>query len=59
MANPIEYLRQVKQELDQVTWPSQRKTINMTVLVIAVSALVAVYIAGIDFVMQQLLQVII
>jgi preprotein translocase subunit SecE len=51
--NPVSYLKEVNQELQRVTWPSREKTIAMTALVIGVSLVIAVYIAGIDFMFQQ------
>lgn len=59
MFNPITYLKEVQQELKRVTWPSRSKTINMTGLVIGVSGLIALFIAGADYVFQQILKLII
>ena len=59
MVNPATYLREVKQELERVTWPSREKTINMTLLVIGVSAFIALAISGADFVFSKLLELLI
>jgi len=48
------YIKQVVSELKKVTWPSKEQTINQTVLVVIVSLVVAVYIGGIDYLLQQL-----
>jgi preprotein translocase subunit SecE len=55
MVNPVTYLREVSQELQRVSWPSRQKTLNMTLLVIVISLVIALILAGSDFVFQQLL----
>lgn len=56
MVNPLTYFQEVRHELARVTWPSQEKTINMTVLVVTVSLIMALFIAGTDFVFQQMIE---
>jgi len=46
--NPITYLRQVREELGKVSWPTRKDAINMTLVVIAVSAVVGIYVGGLD-----------
>jgi preprotein translocase subunit SecE len=59
MINPVTYLQEVNQEMKRITWPSRQKTINMTALVIGVSTIIALFIAGADFVFKNLLALII
>ena len=40
-------------ELRQVNWPSQRQTITYTVLVIIISAIVALYVGAFDYLFSQ------
>lgn len=47
------YFQEVSAELKKVSWPTREQTINMTLLVLVVSAVVAVYIGGLDFVFQR------
>jgi len=47
------YMQEVATELKKVSWPSKQRTINMTLLVIGVSMVVAFYIGGLDFVFQK------
>ncbi len=56
MVNPITYLQEVRQELQRVTWPSQQKTLNMTWLVIGVSAILAMFIAGVDLGFEKMIE---
>lgn len=44
------YIRNVRGELAHVTWPSNRQTAIFTALVIVISAVVALYLAGLDYV---------
>ena len=51
---PAQYLREVRDEMRKVAWPSQRETINLTAVVIALSAAVGLFLGGVDFVFQEL-----
>jgi len=48
------YLREVRDEVQKVTWPTKQQTIEKTVLVIVVSVIVGAYIGGLDFLFTQL-----
>jgi preprotein translocase subunit SecE len=51
--NPLDFIRDVRSELRKVHWPTQRETINLTVVVIALSAAVGLFLGGVDFVFQE------
>ena len=53
------YIGQVIAELKKVTWPNKEQTINKTVLVLIVSAVIALFIAGVDFIMQNIMRTLI
>lgn len=53
--NPITYLRDTISELKQISWPTREQTLKLTLIVIAVSILVAVYIGALDFSFTTLL----
>ena len=53
--NPITYLRDTVSELKQISWPTREQTLKLTLIVIAVSILVAVYIGALDFSFTTLL----
>ncbi|MDP3402578.1 MAG: preprotein translocase subunit SecE [bacterium] len=44
------YLRNVRGELAHVVWPDRNQAIVHTVLIIFVSAIVAIYLSGLDYV---------
>lgn len=53
MANPIDFLREVRVELSKVVWPSRAQTIKLTIIVIMVTIIVGFFIGGIDFLLQR------
>ncbi len=53
------YIQQVTAELKKVSWPSKEQTINKTVLVIIVSTIVAIYIGGLDLILQEIMKALI
>ncbi len=54
-----EYFKEIKAELKHVVWPSKNQTIFYTVIVIALSVLVAYFLGVFDFIFSQGLQKII
>lgn len=45
---PIKYLKEVQYELKKVTWPTQRQSVQITALVIALSIAIAYYLGAFD-----------
>jgi preprotein translocase subunit SecE len=52
--NAINFVRVVRSELRKVSWPTQRETMNLTAVVIALSVAVGLFLGGTDFVFQEL-----
>ena len=46
--SPLEFIRQVRQEVSKVTWPSRKETIVTTVLVFLMVFICAVFFLVID-----------
>lgn len=44
------YLRGVREEMQKVTWPSRQQAIRYAGLVVVLSAFVAVFFMGLDFI---------
>lgn len=59
MTSLVEYFKEVVQELKKVSWPTRKQTVNKTLLVIAVSILLSIYVGGLDFSFQQLMRTLI
>lgn len=49
------FLKEVKLEIKKVNWPTQQETIRYTLIVIGISATVAVFLGSIDFIFTTLL----
>jgi preprotein translocase subunit SecE len=50
------YFQEVLRELKKVDWPSRDQTIKQTSLVLLVSAGIALYLGGIDYVFTRMLE---
>ena len=50
MGRFTQYLRDTKGELKHVSWPTQKQTLVFTVLVIAISIAVSLYLGLFDFI---------
>jgi len=49
------YLKESREELKKVVWPSKRETRNHTLLVIGISLLLAVFLGAVDYLFNYLL----
>lgn len=59
MTTPVSFLRETRDELRKVTWPTRNEVIRLTLVVISVSVIVGVFIGSLDFVFTKLLQFIV
>jgi preprotein translocase subunit SecE len=59
MANPIQFIKEVRSELSKVVWPTRKETIRITVGVIAICVLGAVILGATDFGLTKLIEFII
>jgi preprotein translocase subunit SecE len=44
----VQFFKEVVSELKKVTWPTRDETIKLTVVVIAISVVTALFIGGLD-----------
>jgi preprotein translocase subunit SecE len=54
----VTFLQEVWAELKKVHWPSRAETYAATVVVVAVVAIVALFLGGVDLIVSQLIQLI-
>jgi preprotein translocase subunit SecE len=47
--SPVEFLRQVRQEVGKVTWPTRRETLQTTAMVFLMVILAALFFFVVDF----------
>lgn len=59
MISPIKFLIETKDELQKVTWPTKAEIIRLTIVVIFISAIVGLYVGGLDFVFTKLTELLI
>jgi preprotein translocase subunit SecE len=60
MANtPANFLRETRDELNKVVWPTREEIIRLTGVVILVSILVGLFLGGTDFILTKLVELII
>ncbi len=50
------YLREVRQEIKKVTWPSKEEIISSTIVVLVTVAFFVLLIGGLDFVFAKLVR---
>jgi preprotein translocase subunit SecE len=56
--NPAKFIREVRQELDKVTWPTRRETMISTLMVFILVALAATFFVVVDWVISLLVRAI-
>ncbi len=51
-----QFLKEVRQEVKKVTWPTKGETIRYSLMVVIASLMVAVYLGGLDYVVASVLE---
>lgn len=59
MDKPITFLKEVREELSKVAWPTREQTLRYTVLVLIVAVAVGLFLGGLDYLLTTLTAVII
>lgn len=49
----LNYLRDSRAELKLVTWPTRKQVVEYTILILIISAVFAVFLGGLDFVLER------
>jgi preprotein translocase subunit SecE len=55
----INYIKNSKQELKRVVWPTKKETFNHTLIVIGISVGVAIFLGIVDFILSKVLEIVI
>ena len=53
MANPLQFLQQVRTETAKVTWPTRREVLTTTVMVFIMAALTSVFFFLVDLIIRS------
>ncbi|WP_411572445.1 preprotein translocase subunit SecE [Tropicimonas sp. TH_r6] len=56
MANPLQFMQQVRTEVGKVVWPSRREVLLTTIMVLAMATLTAIFFFLVDLLIRQGLQ---
>lgn len=59
MEKVLGYFSEVRAELSKVTWPKRQEVVRLTLVVFAISVIVAFYVGGLDYVFTKLLEAIV
>lgn len=54
MPNIINFLKEVKEEMAKVAWPTREQTIRYTVLVIVIAVVTGLFLGGLDYILTVL-----
>lgn len=57
-SSPAQFVRQVKQEISKITWPTRSETMQGSLVVIVMSVLVALFLFLIDMMFAKIIQVV-
>jgi preprotein translocase subunit SecE len=59
MAKPSvgEFVRQVRQEVSKVTWPSRKETVQSVIMVFVMVAIAALFFFAVDILLAWLVQI--
>ncbi|PIS05618.1 MAG: preprotein translocase subunit SecE [Candidatus Buchananbacteria bacterium CG10_big_fil_rev_8_21_14_0_10_42_9] len=52
MKKLFKYLREAREELAKVAWPTRQKTIQHTILVVVISLAVATFLGLVDYILN-------
>jgi len=55
--NPLIFFKEVRSELAKVAWPGRPEVIKLTAVVVGVSAVVAAYLGGLDFIFSKIIEI--
>ena len=55
----VRYIKETRAELRKVTWPSREEAVNLTAIVVAVTAAMAAFLGVIDYLFSKLFGLII
>ncbi|MCD6177764.1 preprotein translocase subunit SecE [bacterium] len=53
----VSFLKEVYLEIKKVNWPTRKETLKYTMMVIGISAAVAAFLGGLDFIFSRFLNI--
>ncbi|WP_343081953.1 preprotein translocase subunit SecE [Ostreiculturibacter nitratireducens] len=58
MANPLQFIQQVRSEVAKIVWPTRREVVLTTVMVFLMASLASVFFFLVDLIIRQGLNVV-
>lgn len=55
MTKVAQFLKEVRNELSKVSWPTKNQVVQYTIVVVAISLAIAVFLGLLDFVFEWML----
>ncbi len=56
--SPAQFIRQVRQEVSKVTWPSRKETGITTAMVFVMVTLASIFLMSVDIIFAELVQIV-
>ncbi len=56
--SPVLFLKEVRDELQKVVWPTREEAIRLTTIVIVLSLLVGLLLGGADLILTKILEIV-
>lgn len=53
-SNPSQFGRELRMELNKVTWPTRQQAVRATLIILLVTAISTLYVSGLDVVLAKL-----
>lgn len=53
----IKFIGEAKVELLKVSWPTKKQTINYTLIILAISLIMAIFLGGLDYLFGEILKI--
>jgi len=57
--NPAKFIREVRQEMDKITWPTRKETTVSTMMVLGLATIAATFFVFVDWVIGSIVRAII
>jgi preprotein translocase subunit SecE len=54
--NPAKFIREVRQEMEKVTWPTRKETLISTAMVLALAAVASIFFVLVDSIISAVVR---
>ena len=54
--NPGQFIREIRQEVSKVTWPTRKETVTTCIAVLVVSVVIALYLGVVDLALSKIVE---